>query len=365
MVKLLGLTPSQLNITEANFNAVMALPTVLRPSSMATANSTATSTTQKLVSTSTKSVSKSSTVSTFTTDKSSTATSTMSGFLPDDERDPDIFQYEDLSYTITSSPNATGSKSSIGLVVTPPPAPSPLMLPLPDYSSVRLNCDTLLLAGPSASVLDLAAVGRMADVEVADCVELLGRLDFSPSAMSSIAMDVLDRGVVGAPRQPYSSGNQLRGNAMTMLGNLLPSLVALAPNMVDFNFTSNFDGLAVLGQKFVEPPSNGNHSIPSNLGASLGNKSSSSGSGGNSSSLAAVLVSLYLVANPSITGGQQQLVRQLSAVEVVGLAQLLCGLNATQWSTMVPAGLATGVREAVLASLTCRPTDDVSTCPVC
>jgi hypothetical protein len=198
----------------------------------------------------------------------------------------------------------------------------------------------------------------MADVEVADCVEILGRLDFSSSALSSIAMDVLDRGVVGVPRQPYSSGNQLRGNAMTMLGNLLPGLVAFAPNMVDFNFTSNFDGLAVLGQKFVEPPSNGNLSIPSSLGASLGNKSSSSG--GNSSSLAAVLVSLYLVANPSIAGGQQQLVRQLSAVEVVGLGQLLCGLNATQWSTMVPAGLATGVREAVLASLTCRPTDDVS-----
>ena len=52
--------------------------------------------------------------------------------------------------------------------------------------------------------------------------------------------------------------------------------------------------------------------------------------------------------------------RALSAVEVAGLGQLLCQLNATQWSALVPEKLAVGVMEAVLASLSCTLTDDVS-----
>ena len=390
LVKLLGLTPTQLGLTQANFTTIMALPTFVGFS--LTTPATATTVVTGPVSTVTSTPVPTSRSSSTTAQQSSTAlpsvviinsktsssplpqsttsTTTTLGFLPSDVKDPSIFQYDDvpevivpssgsnatttrpagiagkwglvagsLGVIVNSTTVASGGPATSDLSVSPPPmlgvGSSPLLGPLPDFESLTLTCDSLRLAGPSASVIDSAGMKRITDNELLDCLEVLGQLDFEPASLDYIALNTLGRYNESQPQPP---GSLLRGIIMVMLGNLLPSIASGLPTAVDTNFMTNYDGLGVLGQK--SPVIYGNASSETSVSSLSASESR--------------LINQYVAAN---LGGQ---LRALSAVEVAGLGQLLCQLNATQWSTLVPEKLAVGVMEAVLASLSCTLTDDVS-----
>jgi hypothetical protein len=227
---------------------------------------------------------------------------------------------------------------------------SPLLLPLPNYDSVRFTCDAVRIAGRSASVLDAPAIARMNDADILDCVEVFGRLDL-PAAAANVAAIAAE---VWRPCGGDMSANGrpvLGGNLMVMLDNLLSGLLTNGSllSQVDFSFKTNFDGLGVLGMRFREMApvlaSNSSNSNYNNYNSSL-------------SPAAALLTGQYLAANAG-TGGQQ-LPRQLTDVEVAGLGQLLCGLNGTQWLAAISPSVAVGVREAVMATLVCTVSDEVS-----
>jgi hypothetical protein len=118
---------------------------------------------------------------------------------------------------------------------------SPTLLgPLPDYDSLQFTCDALRMAGQSASVLDAAALGRIADAELFDCVEVLGKLPFDTVNGEGVALALWKR---LSTSQLLPSGTLLRGNLMAMLDGLLPAIVSAYPSQVDFSFKTNFDGL--------------------------------------------------------------------------------------------------------------------------
>jgi len=354
LVKLLGLSPAQLNLTQASFNTVMALPTFLTPSIPSSSTNSSPSSTVR-------------------------STTITKGFLPGDVRDPGIFEYDDPSestvssvpttnLTLGGSVNATVPSSGVfanaSLPLTPstPPATlSPLLLPLPDFESVRFTCDALRIAGRSASVLTAPAIARMTDSEIMDCVEVFGRLDLLLSAnVTAMATEVW------RPFGQDMSTNArpvLGGNIMVMLGHLLSGLVSNSSllSLVDFNAKTNFDGLGALGMNFREVNLINSLTVSSNSTSNSTNSSYNVTTAGGKGALPLVapqLINQYLAANPG-SGGQQQKLRQLSDVEVAGLGQLLCGLNGSQWSSVISPGMAVGVREAVVASLICTPSDEV------
>ncbi len=347
LVRLLGLTPTQLNLTQANFTAVMALPTfATKPGPFSPFSSTVA-----------PSVLKSS---------NTTVKLTTSGFLPGDVRDPDILMYDDPTEEAAAAAaprnstafpaavaavkgvltNATGDSNSGTAEL------SPLLLPLPSYESVRFTCDAVRIAGRSASVLDAPAIARMNDSDILDCVEVFGRLDLPAAAanVAAIAAEVWRPfgGDMSATGRPV-----LGGNLMVMLDNLLSGLLTNSSllSQVDFSFKTNFDGLGVLGMRFREMAP-----VLTSYNSSNSNSTIFSGSNSTSSPTAALLAGQYLAANAG-TGGQP---RQLSDVEVAGLGQLLCGLNGTQWLTAISPSVAVGVREAVMASLMCTVSDEVN-----
>ncbi len=334
LVRLLGLTPTQLNLTQANFTAVMALPTFnTKPGSPF-----------------------SSTVAPPVL-KSSNTTVKLTGLLPGDVRDPDILMYDDptedaAAAAATRNSTAFPAVAAAKAVLTNATSDSnsgtaelsPLLLPLPSYDSVRFTCDAVRIAGRSASVLDAPAIARMSDVDILDCVEVFGRLDL-PAAAANVAAIAAE---VWRPFGGDMSANGrpvLGGNLMAMLDNLLSGLLTNSSllSQVDFSFKTNFDGLGVLGMRFREM-------VP----ILASNSSSNSNYNSSSSPTAVLLTGQYLAAN----AGQQQ--RQLSDVEVAGLGQLLCGLNGTQWLTAISPSVAVGVREAVMATLVCTVSDEVN-----
>ncbi len=344
LVRLLGLTPTQLNLTQANFTAVMALPTFnTKPGSPFS------STVAPLVL------------------KSANTTVKLTGLLPGDVRDPDILMYDDPNEDAAAAAAATRNSTAFPAVVAAkgvlltnatsdsnsgtPAELSPLLLPLPNYDSVRFTCDAVRIAGRSASVLDAPAIARMSDADILECVEVFGRLDLSAAAnVAAIAAEVWRPlgGDMSANGRPV-----LGGNLMAMLDNLLSGLLTNSSllSQVDFSFKTNFDGLGVLGMRFREMApvlASNNSSTNSNLTIFPGANSSSS--------TASLLTGQYLAANAG-TGGQP---RQLTDVEVAGLGQLLCGLNGTQWLTAISPSVAVGVREAVMATLMCTVSDEVN-----
>ncbi len=345
LVRLLGLAPTQLNLTQANFTAVMALPTfATKPGSFSPFSSTAAPVL-----------------------KSSNTTVKLTGLLPGDVRDPDILMYDDPTEdaaAVAATRNSTafpaavaGAKSGLIYATSDsnsgtPAELSPLLLPLPSYESVRFTCDAVRIAGRSASLLDAPAIARMNDGDILDCVEVFGRLDLSAAAnVAAIAAEVWRPfgGDLSANGRPV-----LGGNLMAMLDNLVSGLLTNSSllNQVDFSFKTNFDGLGVLGMRFREMAT-----VLTSYNSSNSNSTTFSGANTTSSPTAALLTSQYLAANAG-TGGQQQ--RQLTDVEVAGLGQLLCGLNGTQWLTAISPSVAVGVREAVMAALMCTVSDEVN-----
>ncbi len=346
LVRLLGLTPTQLNLTQANFTAVMALPTfATKPGSPF-----------------------SSTIAPVVLKSSNTTVKlTTSGLLPGDVRDPDILMYDDPTEdaaAATATRNSTAFPAVVAAakgVLTNATSDSnsgtaelsPLLLPLPNFDSVRFNCDAVRIAGRSASVLDAPAIARMNDSDILDCVEVFGRLDLSAAAnVAAIAAEVWRPfgGDMSANGRPV-----LGGNLMVMLDNLLSGLLTNSSllSQVDFSFKTNFDGLGVLGMRFREIAP-----VLTSYNNSNSNLTSFPGANSSSSPTAALLTGQYLAANAG-TGGQQQQ-RQLTDVEVAGLGQLLCGLNGTQWLTAISPSIAVGVREAVMATLMCTVSDEVN-----
>ncbi len=345
LVRLLGLTPAQLNLTQANFTAVMALPTF-----------------------NTKPGSFSSTVAPVVL-KSSNTTVKLTGLLPGDVRDPDILMYDDPTEDVAAAA-ATRNSTAFPAVVAAAKGVltnatsagvgsdsnsataelSPLLLPLPSYDSVRFTCDAVRIAGRSASVLDAPAIARMNDADILDCVEVFGRLDLPASAANVTAFAAEVWRPFGGDMSP-NGRPVLGGNLMAMLDNLLSGLLTNASllSQVDFSFKTNFDGLGVLGMRFREivPVLTSYNSSNSNLSIPVANSTSSS--------TAALLTGQYLAAN-----AEQQQQRQLTDVEVAGLGQLLCGLNGTQWLTAISPSVAVGVREAVMATLMCTVSDEVN-----
>jgi hypothetical protein len=350
LVRLLGLTPTQLNLTQANFTAVMALPTFnTKPGS-------------PFSSTVAPPVLKSS---------NTTIKLTTSGLLPGDVRDPDLLMYDDptedaaaaaATRNSTAFPAAAAAAAK-GVLTNAtsdsnsgtPAELSPLLLPLPSYDSVRFTCDAVRIAGRSASVLDDPAIARMNDGDILDCVEVFGRLDLPATAanVAAIAAEVWRPfgGDMSANGRPV-----LGGNLMVMLDNLLSGLLTNGSllSQVDFSFKTNFDGLGVLGMRFREIAP-----VLTSYNSSNSNSTIFSGANSTSSPTAALLTGQYLAANAG-TGGLQQQQRQLTDVEVAGLGQLLCGLNGTQWLTAISPSVAVGVREAVMATLMCSVSDEVN-----
>ncbi len=343
LVRLLGLTPTQLNLTQANFTAVMALPTFATKPGVYSPFSTVAPVVLK--------------------SSNTTVKLTTSGFLPGDVRDPDILMYDDPTEDAAAAAAATRNSTAFPAAVAAAKGVlinatsdsnsgtaelSPLLLPLPSFDSVRFTCDAVRIAGRSASVLDAAAIARMNDSDILDCVEVFGRLDLPAAAanFAAIAAEVWRPfgGDMSANGRPV-----LGGNLMVMLDNLLSGLLTNSSlvSQVDFSFKTNFDGLGVLGMRFREiaPVITSYNSSNSNYNSSL-------------SPTAALLTGQYLAANAG-TGGQQQQ-RQLTDVEVAGLGQLLCGLDGTQWLTAISPSVAVGVREAVMATLVCTVSDEVN-----
>ncbi len=347
LVRLLGLTPTQLNLTQANFTAVMALPTFATKPGPFSPFTTAAPVVLK--------------------SSNTTVKLTTSGFLPGDVRDPDILMYDDPTEDVAAaaSRNSTGFPAVVaaakGVLINSTSDSnsgtaelSPLLLPLPNFDSVRFTCDAVRIAGRSASVLDAPAIARMNDGDILDCVEVFGRMDLPAAAnVTAMAAEVWRPfgGDMSANGRPV-----LAGNLMAMLDYLLSGLLTNSSllSQVDFSFKTNFDGLGVLGMRFrdIAPVITSYNSSNSNLTFFPGVNSTSS-------STAALLTGQYLAANAG-TGGLQQQQRQLTDVEVAGLGQLLCGLNGTQWLTAVSPSVAVGVREAVMATLVCTVSDEVN-----
>jgi hypothetical protein len=145
-----------------------------------------------------------------------------------------------LNSTFTLTPPTTLATSTYAANIALVDNSLTLLGPLPDYDGLQFTCDALRMAGQSASVLDAGALGRIADADLFDCLEVLGKLPFDTVNGEGVALALWKRMTAS---QILPSGSLLRGNLMAMLDGLLPAIASAYPSQMDFSFKTNFDGL--------------------------------------------------------------------------------------------------------------------------
>jgi len=130
---------------------------------------------------------------------------------------------------------------------------------------------------------------------VENCLEIIGRIPWSQSAIQSVWEVVKTK----VPKLKMASMLPIKRQEMILLKNLLPAVATVDPSLLDLS-RSNIDGISYLGSLLD-----------------------------SSDPMVLNLVQLYITLN------EVTVLRPFTAVEAASLGQLLCGLRDEQWKDLI------------------------------
>jgi len=166
---------------------------------------------------------------------------------------------------------------------------------IPSLDDVSLSCDVLIASGSVASSLSSTQLSSMTLKEVENCLEIIGHIPWSQSALQSVWEVVKTK----VPKLKMASMLPIKRQEMILLKNLLPAVATIDPSLLDMS-RSNIDGISYLGSLLD-----------------------------SSDPMVLNLVQLYITLNEVTVS------RPFTAVEAASLGQLLCGLRDEQWKDLI------------------------------
>merc|ERR1719348_526952 len=166
---------------------------------------------------------------------------------------------------------------------------------IPSLDDVSLTCDVLIASGSVASSLSSTQLSSMTLKEVENCLEIIGHIPWSQSALQSVWEVVKTK----VPKLKMASMLPIKRQEMILLKNLLPAVATIDPSLLDMR-SSNIDGISYLGSLLD-----------------------------SADPMVLNLVQLYITLN------EVTVLRPFTAVEAASLGQLLCGLRDEQWKDLI------------------------------
>merc|ERR1712240_569369 len=166
---------------------------------------------------------------------------------------------------------------------------------IPSLDDVSLSCDVLIASGSVASSLSSTQLSSMTLKEVENCLEIIGHIPWSQSALQSVWEVVKTK----VPKLKMASMLPIKRQEMILLKNLLPAVATIDPSLLDMS-RSNIDGISYLGSLLD-----------------------------SSDPMVLNLVQLYITLNEVTVS------RPFTAVAAASLGQLLCGLRDEQWKDLI------------------------------
>jgi len=166
---------------------------------------------------------------------------------------------------------------------------------IPSLDDVAITCDVLIASGSVASSLSSTQLSSMTLKEVENCLEIIGHIPWSQSALQSVWEVVKTK----VPKLKMASMLPIKRQEMILLKNLLPAVATIDPSLLDMR-SSNIDGISYLGSLLD-----------------------------SADPMVLNLVQLYITLN------EVTVLRPFTAVEAASLGQLLCGLRDEQWKDLI------------------------------
>merc|ERR1712240_272691 len=166
---------------------------------------------------------------------------------------------------------------------------------IPSLDDDAITCDVLIASGSVASSLSSTQLSSMTLKEVENCLEIIGHIPWSQSALQSVWEVVKTK----VPKLKMASMLPIKRQEMILLKNLLPAVATIDPSLLDMR-SSNIDGISYLGSLLD-----------------------------SADPMVLNLVQLYITLN------EVTVLRPFTAVEAASLGQLLCGLRDEQWKDLI------------------------------
>jgi len=199
---------------------------------------------------------------------------------------------------------------------------------IPRLADITLTCDDLMSAGPSAAAISAEDIGKMAALEVYNCVEYLGGLDYTATARSTVWTALKTK----LAHLYKSNKKKLTGMEMNMLGTFLAEMAKEDSSYLDLS-DDNLYAISVLGQHTTR------------------------------------LVHQYLDFNAKkrqskswrskFEGLYKEPERSLSKEEVVSLGRMVCGLRADEWKELIDRKALLEVLVPYVTDLDCEVKEEV------
>jgi len=211
-----------------------------------------------------------------------------------------------------------------------PKTTSSMPASIPRLADITLTCDDLMSAGSSAAAVSAEDIDKMATLEVYNCVEYLGGLEYTATDRSNVWMAIKNKNKLA--QQYQSKKKKLTGIEMHMLGTFLAEMAKDDSSYLDLS-DGNLYAISVLGQHTTRL-------VHQYLDFNAKKR--------QSKSWQSKLKALY-----------KEPERSLSKEEVVSLGRMVCGLRADEWKELIDRKALLEVLVPYVTDLDCEVDEEV------